>query len=70
MYSDFLHSQSQGYKLVGRYNKSCDSVEILDTDNIDLGWVDYDPKHGASDNVLTWLCDSLYDRLLLQELGL
>ena len=32
-------------------------------------WVDYDPKRGASDKVLTFHCDSLYDRALLQELG-
>ena len=70
MYSNFLYSFSEGFKLIGRYNKQYQSIEIADLDQIDMGWTDYDPKRGASDKVLTMLCDSLYDRLLLQELGL
>jgi len=69
MYSNFLYSFSEGFKLIGRYNRHCQSVEIADLDEIDMGWTDYDPIHGASDKVLTMLCDSLYDRLLLQELA-
>ena len=69
MYSNFLYSFSEGFKLIGRYNKQYQSVEIADLNEIDMGWTDYDPSRGASDKVLTMLCDSLYDRLLLQELG-
>lgn len=70
MYSNFLYSFSEGFKLIGRYNRQYQSIEIADLNEIDMGWTDYDPKRGASDKVLTMLCDSLYDRLLLQELGL
>ena len=69
MYSNFLYSFSEGFKLIGRYNRQYQSIEIADLDQIDMGWTDYDPSRGASDKVLTMLCDSLYDRLLLQELG-
>ena len=69
MYSNFLYSFSEGFKLIGRYNKQYQSIEIADLNEIDMGWTDYDPSRGASDKVLTMLCDSLYDRLLLQELG-
>ena len=69
MYSNFLYSFSEGFKLIGRYNRQYQSIEIADLNEIDMGWTDYDPSRGASDKVLTMLCDSLYDRLLLQELG-
>ena len=69
MYSNFLYSFSEGFKLIGRYNKQYQSIEIADLNEIDMGWTDYDPSRGASDKVLTMLCDSLYDRILLQELG-
>tara|TARA_B100000965_G_scaffold101195_1_gene83050 strand:- start:3563 stop:3775 length:213 start_codon:yes stop_codon:yes gene_type:complete len=69
MYSKPLYSLSESYRLIGRYNKKYSSVEIADLDQRDQGWTDYDPVHGASDNVLTQECDSLYDRLLLQELA-
>ena len=69
MYSNFLYSFSEGFKLIGGYNRQYQSIEIADLDQIDMGWTDYDPSRGASDKVLTMLCDSLYDRLLLQELG-
>ena len=68
MYSNFLYSFSEGFKLIGRYNRHCQSVEIADLDEIDMDWIDYDPIHGASDKVLTMLCESLYNRCLLQEL--
>ena len=68
-YGNSILSLSEGYKLIARYNRTCGSVEIADLDEIDMDWIDYDPIHGASDKVLTMLCDSLYDRLLLQELG-
>ena len=35
-----------------------------------MGWTTYHPSIGASDSALTLLCDNLYDRCLLQELGL
>ena len=69
MYSNFLYSFSEGFKLIGRYNKQYQSIEIADLNEIDMGWTDYDPSRGASDKVLTMLCDSLYDRILLQELA-
>ena len=68
MYSNFLYSFSEGFKLIGRYNRQYQSIEIADLNEIDMGWTDYDPSRGASDKVLTFLCDSLYDRALLQEL--
>ena len=67
-YGNHLLSLSEGHNLIARYNRQYGSVEIADLDNTDLGWSDYDPAHGASDKALTFLCDSLYDRALLQEL--
>ena len=69
-YGNHLLSLSEGYQLVARYNRYDDSVEIADLDCIDMGWTCYDPSQGASDKALTLLCDNLYDRCLLQELGL
>jgi len=69
-YGNHLLSLSEGHQLVARYNRWDDSVEIADLDAIDMGWTTYDPSQGASDDVLTLLCDNLYDRCLLQELGL
>ena len=68
-YGNHLLTLSEGYQLVARYNREYGSVEIADLDQRDQGWTDYDPVHGASDNELTDACDSLYDRLLLQELA-
>ena len=68
-YGNSLLSFSEGYKLIARYNRKYGSVEIADLDETPADWIDYDPVHGASDKVLTMLCDSLYDRCLLQELG-
>ena len=67
-YGNSLLSLSEGYKLIARYNRKYGSVEIADLDQVDMGWTDYDPSRGASDKALTFLCDSLYDRALLQEL--
>ena len=67
-YGNSILSLSEGWKLIARYNRQCGSVEIADLDEETPEWVDYDPVHGASDKVLTFLCDSLYDRALLQEL--
>ena len=40
------------------------------TENVlGLWWVDYDPTQGASSDELTEICNSLYDRCLLAELG-
>ena len=69
-YGNHLLSLSEGYELVARYNRECDSVEIADLTENPPEWIDYDPTRGASDKVLTDACDSLYDRALLQELGL
>ena len=41
------------------------------TDNaLGLWWVDCDPTQGASSDELTEICNSLYDRCLLAELGI
>ena len=69
-YGNHLLSFSEGYQLIARYNRWDNSVEIADLDTIDMGWTTYDPSQGASDDVLTLLCNNLYDRCLLQELGL
>jgi len=58
------------YKLIARYNKFDESVEIADLDCPDLGWITYDPTQGASDDELTEICNSLYDGCLLAELGI
>ena len=55
--------------LIARYNKFDQSVEIGDLDNPSDGWVTYDPTQGASSDELTEICNSLYDRCLLAELG-
>ena len=68
-YGNHLLSFSQGYELIARYNRNDQSVEIADLKENPPEWVSYDPKRGASDKALTFLCDSLYDRCLLQELG-
>ena len=57
------------YKLIAKYNKFDDCVQIADLDTPDLGWIDYDPTQGASSDELTEICNSLYDRCLLAELG-
>ena len=69
-YGNHLLSLSQGYELIARYNREYGSVEIADLQQTPPEWVDYDPSRGASDKVLTDACNSLYDRALLQELGL
>ena len=58
-----------GYMLIARYNKFDESVEIADLDTPDMGWTTYDPTQGASSDELTEICNSLYDRCLLAELG-
>ncbi len=57
------------YQLIAKYNKTYGSVEIGDLNNPSDGWVDYDPTQGASSDELTEICNSLYDRCLLAELG-
>ena len=55
--------------LIARYNKFDGSVEIADIHTPDMGWTTYDPTQGASSDELTEICNSLYDRCLLAELG-
>ena len=55
--------------LIARYNKFDDCVEIANINEPYDGWVDYDPTQGASSDELTEICNSLYDRCLLAELG-
>ena len=55
--------------LIAKYNKFDQCVEIGDLNNASDGWVDYDPTQGASSDELTEICNSLYDRCLLAELG-
>ena len=57
------------YKLIAKYNRFDECVQIADLDCPDLGWTDYDPTQGASSDELTEICNSLYDRCLLAELG-
>ena len=57
------------YSLIARYNKFDEVVEIADIHTPDLGGTDYDPTQGASSDELTEICNSLYDRCLLAELG-
>ena len=58
------------YKLIAKYNRFDDCVQIADLDTPDLGWIDYDPTQGASSDELTEICNSLHDRCLLAELGI
>ena len=58
------------YKLIAKYNRFDKCVQIADLDTPDLGWIDYDPTQGASSDELTEICNSLYDRCLLAELGI
>ena len=58
------------YALIANYNKFDNCVEIADINNPDLGLTDYDPTQGASSDELTEICNSLYDRCLLAELGI
>ena len=58
------------YQLIAKYNRFDESVEIGDLNNPSDGWVTYDPTQGASSNELTEICNSLYDRCLLAELGI
>ena len=55
--------------LIARYNKFDQCVEIADINEPQEGWTDYDPTQGASSDELTEICNSLYDRCLLAELG-
>ena len=55
--------------LIAKYNKFDQSVELGDLTNPSDGWVTYDPTQGASSDELTEICNSLYDRCLLAELG-
>ena len=57
------------YALIAKYNKFDECVEIADINNPDLGGTAYDPTQGASSDELTEICNSLYDRCLLAELG-
>ena len=56
--------------LIAKYNRFDDCVQIADLDTPDLGWLDYDPTQGASSDELTEICNTLYDRCLIAELGI
>ena len=58
------------FALIARYNKFEEVVEIADINEPQEGWTDYDPTQGASSDELTEICNSLYDRCLLAELGI
>ena len=58
------------YKLNAKYNRIDECDQIADLDCPDMGWTDYDPTQGASSDELTEICNSLYDRCLLAELGI
>ena len=55
--------------LIAKYNRFDESVEIGDLNNASDGWTTYDPTQRASSDELTEICNSLYDRCLLAELG-
>ena len=57
------------YQLIARYNTVDQCVDIGDLNHPSDGWVDYDTTQGASSDELTEICNSLYDRCLLAELG-
>jgi len=57
------------YALIAKYNRFDESVEIGDLNNASDGWVTYDHTQGASSEELTEICNTLYDRCLLAELG-
>ena len=57
------------YQLIAKYNRFDESVEIGDLNHPSDGWVTYDPTQGSSSDELTEICNSLYDRCLLAELG-
>ena len=57
-------------KLIAKYKRFDECVQIADLDCPDMGWTDYDPTQGASSDELTEICNSLYDRCLLAELGI
>ena len=48
------------YKLIAKYNRFDECVQIADLDCPDMGWTDYDPTQGASSDELTEICNSLY----------
>ena len=56
--------------LIAKYNRFDESVEIGDLNNASDVWVTYDPTQGASSDELTEICNTLYDRCLLAELGI
>ena len=56
--------------LIAKYNRFDECVQIADLDCPDMGWTDYDPTQGASSDELTEICNTLYDRCLLAELGI
>ena len=56
--------------LIAKYNRFDDSVEIGDLNNPSDGWVTYATTQGASSDELTEICNTLYDRCLLAELGI
>ena len=58
------------FALIARYNKFDEVVQIGDINEPQEGWTDYDPTQGASSDELTEICNSLYDRCLLAELGI
>ena len=58
------------YKLIAKYNRFDESVEIGDLNNPSDVWVTYDPTQGASSDEITEICNTLYDRCLLAELGI
>ena len=67
-YDTPILSLEGGHQLVARFNKDDGSVEIPDLETLDMGWTCYSLSQGASSEELTKICESLYDRCLLQAL--
>ena len=58
------------FALIAKYNRFDECVQIADLDCPYMVWTEYDPTQGASSDELTEICNSLYDRCLLAELGI
>ena len=67
-YDTPILSLEGGHQLVARFNLDDGSVEIADLETLDMGWTCYSLSQGASSEELTKICESLYDRCLLQAL--
>ena len=45
------------YKLIAKYNRFDECVQIADLDTTDLGWIDYDPTQGVLFSLLSFIIE-------------